>query len=88
MKRVKNFGGQLSGPGPPLRAQAPGLVLPLFPPLDANVDDTLVLIKPNIPTVLTKFNKFNKNLKFTVDKFPNGPVHFLDIMTSTNNTDI
>mgnify|MGYP002804035518 FL=1 len=34
------------------------------------VDDTLVLIKPKeIPLVLNKFNSFDKNLKFTVDKF-------------------
>ena len=40
------------------------------------VDDTLVLIKPsNNQAVLTKFNKFDKNLKFTVDKFPTN-THF------------
>ena len=43
------------------------------------VDDTLVLIKPcDIPSVLKKFNSFDKNLNFTVDKFENGQVHFLD----------
>ena len=43
------------------------------------VDDTLVLIKlTDIPTVLEKFNKFDKNLQFTVDTFPDGVVHFLD----------
>ena len=36
------------------------------------VDDTLVLIKPkDIPLVLNKFNSFDKNFKFTVDKFEN-----------------
>ena len=44
------------------------------------VDDTLVLIKPkDIPFVLNKFNSFDKNLKFTVDNFENGKIHFLDI---------
>ena len=43
------------------------------------VDDTLVLIKPkDIPFVLNKFNSFDKNPKFTVDKFENGKIHFLD----------
>ena len=44
------------------------------------VDDTLLLIKPNdIPTVLSKFNAFDKNLQFTVDTFADGVIHFLDI---------
>ena len=53
------------------------------------VDDTLVLIKPcDIPTVLTKFNQFDKNLKFTVDTFGDGLVHFLDITISQDGTDV
>ena len=44
------------------------------------VDDTLVSIKPcDIPSVPKKFNSFGKNLNFTVDKFENGKVHFLDL---------
>ena len=44
------------------------------------VDDTLVLIKPcDITSVLSKFNSFDKNLKFTVDNFSDGTVHFLDL---------
>ena len=43
------------------------------------VDDTLVLIKPcDVPLVLKKFNSFDKNLNFTVDKFEDGKVHFVD----------
>ena len=39
------------------------------------VDDTLFLIKPSDnPVVLTKFNEFDKNLKFTVDAFPDGVI--------------
>ena len=39
------------------------------------VDDTPILIKPSaIPIVLTKFNEFDKNLKFTVDTFPDGVI--------------
>ncbi len=49
------------------------------------VDDTLVLIKPSdIPVVLEKFNSFDPNLKFTVDKFSDGVIHFLDIKISVD----
>ena len=44
------------------------------------VDDTLVLIKEDrIEEVLTAFNSFDRNLKFTVDEFEDGLVHFLDL---------
>ena len=53
------------------------------------VDDTLVLIKPsNISAVLAKFNSFDPNLKFIVDTFPEGIVHFLDTKVSVDGTDI
>ena len=53
------------------------------------VDDTLVLIKPhNIPSVFKKFNSLDKNLKFTVDKFENGPVDFLDLEISRSGIDV
>ena len=53
------------------------------------VDDTLVLIKPaDNSTVPEKFNKFDKNLKFTVDTFRDGVVHFLDIKIENNATDV
>ena len=43
-------------------------------------DDTLlVLKKKDIDIVLNKFNRFNKNLKFTVDTFENCVSHFMDI---------
>ena len=38
--------------------------------------------------MLTKFNKFDKNLKFTVDTFPEGNIHFLDIKISADSTDV
>ena len=40
------------------------------------VDDTLIMIKKD---VLNSFNSFDKNLRFTVDTFHNGNIHFLDI---------
>ena len=53
------------------------------------VDDTLVVIKPkDIPFVLNKFNSFDKNLKFTVDNFENGKIHFLDLEISDSGIDI
>ena len=49
------------------------------------VDDTLVLIKESeIQNVLDRFNSFDRNLKFTVDIFDEGNVHFLDISVLPN----
>ena len=53
------------------------------------VDDTLVLVKPNdVQKVLNKLNSFHKNLKFTVDTFPDDIVHFIDIKIDGNKTDV
>ena len=53
------------------------------------VDDTLVLIKPSdIPEILNKFNTFDKNIQFTIDTFPDNVIHFLDILVSSDNTDV
>ena len=53
------------------------------------VDDTLLLIKTeDTDKILKKFNSFDKNIQFTVDKFLNGNVHFLDIKINRNKTDI
>ena len=44
-----------------------------------NVDDTLLLVKPaDIPHIKNLFNKFDKNLCFTGEHFPNEIPHFLD----------
>ena len=37
--------------------------------------------------VFDKFSSFNKNLKFTVDRFDYNKVHFLDIIINKNKTD-
>ena len=56
---------------------------------DRFVDDTLGLIKESdIATVLLKLNIFHPSLKFTVDKFEDGIVHYLDIKTVDSETDI
>ena len=58
------------------------------------VDDTLLLVKDK-DIKYTKdnyihkcLNFFNKNIEFTVDTFPDGNVHFLDIKVDKNHTDI
>ena len=53
------------------------------------MDDTLALIKESdINTVLHKLNSFYPNLKFTVDKFDDGIVNYLDVKIIDNETDI
>ena len=43
------------------------------------VDDTFLLVKPvDITHIHNLFNKFDKNLRFTVDRFENEVPHFLD----------
>ena len=43
------------------------------------VDDTLLLAKEeDINNILLRFSSFDKNLKFTIDKFTNKNIHFLD----------
>ena len=53
------------------------------------VDDTLLLVKDKDINYIHKcLNSFDKNIKFTVDTFPDGKVHFLDIKVDKNHTDI
>ena len=53
------------------------------------VDDTIVMIKEDkVDSVLQEFNKFDRNLKFTVDTFDDGHVHFLDLTIDTSNGEI
>ena len=49
------------------------------------VDDTLLLVKrQDIDKVLKAFNEFNKNIKFTIDRFENKTPHFLDLEICPN----
>ena len=48
------------------------------------VDDTLVK-RQDIDKVLQAFNGFNKNLKFTIDKFKNKTPYFLDLEICPND---
>ena len=44
------------------------------------VDDTLVLVKvEDIDNIMKQFNSFEKSIQFTIDKFEDSIVHFLDI---------
>merc|ERR1711928_125818 len=44
------------------------------------VDDTLLLVKPeDVDSILGEFNRFHRNLEFTVDKFEDCVPHFLDL---------
>ena len=53
------------------------------------VDDTLVLAKEkDIVNTMKEFNSFDKNIKFTMDKFDDGIVHFLDIKINRCETDL
>ena len=53
------------------------------------VDGTLLLIKDeDVDPILKELNSYNKNIKFTVDRFINEDVHFLDIKIHQNNTGI
>ena len=53
------------------------------------IDDTLFLVKDeDINLIHKRLNSFDKSIKFTVDTFPDGNVHFLDIKIDKNHTDI
>ena len=53
------------------------------------VDDTLLLVKDkDINYIHKRLNSFDKNIKFTINTFPDGKVHFLDIKVDKNHTDI
>ena len=44
------------------------------------VDDTLLLAKEDdIDNIVQQFNAFDDNLKFTIDKFADSDVHFLEV---------
>ena len=53
------------------------------------VDDTLLLVKEkDIKLIHERSNSFDKNIKFTIDNFPDGNVNFLDIQIDKNHTNI
>ena len=53
------------------------------------VDDTLLLVKDkDINYIHKRLASFDKNIKYTVDTFPDGNVHLLDIKFDKNHIDI
>ena len=53
------------------------------------VNDTLLLVKDkDINCMYKRLNSFDKIIKFIVDTFPDGNIHFLDIKVDKNHTDI
>ena len=53
------------------------------------IDDTLLLAKEeDINYIFHKFNSFHPSLQFTIDRFDNGKVHFLDISIERKKTDL
>ena len=53
------------------------------------VDDILLLVKDkDINYIHKRWNCFDKNTKFTVNTFPDGKVHFLDLKIDKNHTDV
>ena len=53
------------------------------------MDDTLLLIKPDEAEMIkTEYGKFDRNLKFTFDKFENQNPHFLDMEITSNGLKI
>ena len=54
-----------------------------------HVDDILLLVKERDIKIIHKcLNSFDKNIKFTIDNFPDGNVHLLDIQIDKNHTSI
>ena len=53
------------------------------------VDDRLLLAKEeDINSIFKKFNSFHPSLQFTIDRFDNDKVNFLDISIDKNKTDL
>ena len=53
------------------------------------VDDTLVLAKvEDIDNIMKQFNSFDKSIQFTIDKFEDGIVNFLDTKINGAGTDL
>ena len=53
------------------------------------VDDTLVVAKvEDIDSIMKQFNSFDKSIQFTIERFDNDIVHFLDIKNNGSETDL
>ena len=53
------------------------------------VNDILLLAKKDDKNyIFDKFNSFHKNLKFTMDRFEDSNLYFMDIIINKTNTDL
>ena len=53
------------------------------------VDDTLIKAKvEDIDNIMKQFNSFEKSIQFTIGRFKDGIVHFLDIKINGSETDL
>ena len=53
------------------------------------VDDTLLLAQEEkIMFIFDKFNSFQRNLRFTIDRFDDNNIHFIDIAIDKNKTNL
>ena len=53
------------------------------------VDDALVLAKvEDIDNIMKSFSSFDESIQFTIDRFEDSIVHFLDIKINGSETDL
>ena len=53
------------------------------------MDDTLALAKvEDIDNIMKQFNSFDKSIQFTINRFEDALVHFLDIKINRCETDL
>ena len=53
------------------------------------VDGTLVLVKvEDIHDIMKQFNSFDESIQFTIDRFEDGIVHFVDIKINGSEADL
>ena len=53
------------------------------------MDDTLALAKvEDIDNIMKQFNSFDKSIQFTINRFEDALVHFLDIKINCCETDL
>ena len=52
------------------------------------VDYALVLAKAEDIDIMKQFNSFDKSIQFTIDRFEDGVVHFLNIKINGSETDL
>ena len=52
------------------------------------IDNLLLVKEKDIKLIHERLSSFDKNIKLTINNFPDGTVHFLDIQINKNHTSI